>query len=61
MRSELIKENKYCFKYHIKADHFLHNMVRRIVGSTVSVGKGEEANENLTMPASGLTLMNVEY
>ena len=62
--AELIKESKLCYKFRIKADRFLRNMVRRMVGELVHVGKGNAANEDSTrhtVPAAGLTLLKVEY
>lgn len=62
--AELIKESKICYKFRIKADRFLRNMVRRMVGELVHIGKGHLVAENstkFTVPASGLTLMKVEY
>ena len=62
--AELIKESKICYKFRIKADRFLRNMVRRMVGELVHIGKGNIAAENsskFTVPALGLTLMKVEY
>lgn len=62
--AELIKESKICYKFRIKADRFLRNMVRRMVGELVHIGKGNLVAENstkFTVPASGLTLMKVEY
>lgn len=59
--SELVKESNICFKYRIKANRFLRNMVRRIVGELILVGKGEEPRSNQTAPAQGLTLMKVHY
>ncbi len=61
---ELIRESKLCFKFRIKANRFLRNMVRRIVGELVHVGKGNEPSEKtkaFSAPAAGLTLIKVEY
>ena len=64
-RSELVQESSICFKYHIKANRFLRHMVRKIVGEMILVGKGasqEELDQSDWMaPASGLTLMKVDY
>ena len=75
-RSELIKENNLCFKYHIKADRFLRHMVRRIVGELIDIGKraaqGEDSSQiepkfngeaypHKVADASGLTLVKVYY
>lgn len=62
--AELIKESKFCFKFKIKANRFLRNMVRRMVGELVHIGKGNEESEvssKQTAPAAGLTLIKVEY
>ncbi|MDD9897751.1 MAG: tRNA pseudouridine(38-40) synthase TruA [Candidatus Melainabacteria bacterium] len=64
LKSELIQESKLCFKYKIKANRFLRHMVRRIVGELIQVGQGQEASAetcNLSVPASGLCLIDVEY
>lgn len=61
LESELIKESSICFKIKIKANRFLRNMVRRIVGELVEIGKGLGSNSSKTMPAQGLTLVKVEY
>ncbi len=62
--SELIKESEICYKYRIKANRFLRHMVRRMVGELIQVGKGLDPSEDTckhSVPASGLTLMKVEY
>lgn len=62
MKSELVKESSICYKYSIKANRFLRQMVRNIVGELIHVGRGEEPNGKQTpAPAQGLTLMKVEY
>ena len=63
-KAELVKESKICYKFHIKADRFLRNMVRRMVGELVHVGKGlnpDDDSKRYRTPATGLTLMKVEY
>tara|TARA_B110000014_G_scaffold44269_1_gene29304 strand:- start:195 stop:944 length:750 start_codon:yes stop_codon:yes gene_type:complete len=59
----------------IKADRFLRNMVRAIVGTMIGVGEGKLSAEDIkkivvekkrslagySVPANGLTLINVEY
>ena len=59
----------------IKADRFLRNMVRAIVGTLIRVGKNEVSNEELkkiieskdrsnagqSVPACGLYLVSIEY
>ena len=62
--AELIKESKICYKFRVKADRFLRNMVRRMVGELVYIGKGnkfDEYSSRQTAPAAGLTLIKVEY
>lgn len=71
---DVFRENA-CVEIHIRANAFLHHMVRNIVGSLVCIGKGEkpvnwmqallEGKDRTlaaaTAPASGLTLEDVEY
>lgn len=61
--SELIMESPICIKYHIKANRFLRQMVRRIVGEIIEVGKGKTLQESSSYvaPAEGLTLIKVNY
>ena len=61
--------------YHVKANRFLRNMVRAIVGTMIEVGKGNISLERLrdilengtrsdagmSVPACGLFLENIEY
>lgn len=63
------------FAFHIRADRFLHHMVRMLVGSMVEVARGKwtidyfkdlldkpnRQNHAVTAPASGLTLIRVSY
>ncbi len=65
----------YSFVFTIRADRFLRNMVRAIVGTLLDVGKGKiDANEFIeilnsrnrcnagySVPAQGLTLSKVQY
>jgi tRNA pseudouridine38-40 synthase len=69
------KEQDDFLVFTIKADRFLRNMVRAIVGTLLEVGKGNLAVEQFkevieqknrcsagtSMPACGLFLVNVEY
>ena len=68
-----INDNLLIFK--IKADRFLRNMVRAIVGTLLDVGKGKlsiedfrkiiesknRSNAGLSVPAHGLFLTEIEY
>jgi tRNA pseudouridine38-40 synthase len=69
-----IQENNGLWVFDIRADGFLWNMVRKIVGSLEKVGAGEKSMDwfsNLlrpelnhgapTAPAEGLILMDVGY
>lgn len=71
-----ITEDDFAFRFRLKADRFLHNMVRRIVGTLVNISHFElppnTVNQLLedknprqrlvfTVPASGLYLVNVKY
>jgi len=69
------EETDRVLRYRVKANRFLRNMVRRIVGSMVKVGEGKLSTEDLKMllhdpeagiashaaPAKGLQLMHVFY
>ncbi|MFA7543065.1 MAG: tRNA pseudouridine(38-40) synthase TruA [Candidatus Cloacimonadaceae bacterium] len=71
-----ITEDDFAFRFSLKADRFLHNMVRRIVGTLINIShfglKPETVSQLLedknprqrlvfTVPASGLCLINVKY
>ena len=67
--------DKHMLIYHVKANRFLRNMVRAIVGTMIEVGKGKISIERLreilatgtrsdagmSVPAHGLFLENIEY
>jgi tRNA pseudouridine38-40 synthase len=69
------KKEGYIWTFEIKADRFLRNMVRAVVGTLVEIGEGRISLEDLkeivktknrshagrSMPASGLFLMEVKY
>lgn len=73
--SIVLKKEKGIYTLDICGDGFLYNMVRILAGSLIAVGQGRlkesqllQAIENgdrsltgKTMPANGLTLINVEY
>ena len=68
-------ESDAVIEFHLKANAFLHHMVRNLVGTVVEVGRGaatlQWAQEVLasrdrtqaarTFPAQGLCLSHVEY
>lgn len=72
--AEIVQE-EHLIVFHITASHFLWNMVRRLVGTLVEVGRRNlsvddfaamidgqsEANAQWTAPPSGLFLQHVEY
>lgn len=74
MKAEWREENGLLV-FEIKADRFLRNMVRAIVGSLVDVGRGRSTVEDFksiiesknrcqagtSVPAKGLFLTNIEY
>jgi tRNA pseudouridine38-40 synthase len=74
MRADF-KQTEKELKFTIKADRFLRNMVRAIVGTLVGIGKGNIPPEKLkeiiesrhrgnagqSVPACGLYLLSVEY
>ena len=59
----------------IRADRFLRNMVRAIVGTMIEIGDGKKSPEDIktiisgkdrslagySVPANGLSLLNIEY
>jgi tRNA pseudouridine38-40 synthase len=74
LRADWKKENDQ-FVFTIKADRFLRNMVRAIVGTLLEVGKGkltvddfkkiiekkDRSAAGTSAPAKGLFLVNIEY
>lgn len=76
IKQSFFKEYDECYVYHINATRFLHNMVRRIVGSIVNISHldleptiifdwFEQKNPKQTIiypaPPQGLYLVNVLY
>lgn len=74
LNAELVEEEEEVI-FRIQANRFLRNMVRRLVGTLVEVGKGKLSREDFkeklenpeanvttkTAPAKGLVLSNVFY
>ncbi len=70
-----ISYNDELITMHIRANHFLHNMVRIIMGTLCEIGAGQRPVESLTellqngnrtqagptLPPDGLSLTNVSY
>ncbi len=71
-----ISEDEGCFTFIVRADRFLHNMVRRMVGTLINIShfelppdtidklfRDECPRQNLvfTAPAEGLYLIDVKY
>ena len=48
MKSEMVLESGICFKYYIRSNRFLKNMVRRIVGEIIYVGKLAAKGEDVS-------------
>lgn len=48
MKSEMLQESGICFKYYIRSNRFLKNMVRRIVGEIIYVGKLAAKGEDVS-------------
>jgi tRNA pseudouridine38-40 synthase len=75
VREILIERKEEVISIMIYADHFLHHMVRVIVGTLIEVGRGRIAPEHMdrilckkdrtaagpTIPPNGLFLVEVEY
>lgn len=73
--SSIITEENQGLRFEISANRFLHNMIRRLMGLLIEVGKGsiteQEVEEvfttgqrfkrNFVAPAHGLTLTEVKY
>ena len=74
-RSQWSKEDEYTFVFTIKANRFLRNMVRAIVGTLLEVGRGkmsldefrqviEAKNRGVagaSVPGKALFLVQVDY
>jgi tRNA pseudouridine38-40 synthase len=75
LREATVEEEDGVIAVTVRADHFLHNMVRVIVGTLIEVGRGKWPPEHMeailckkdraaagpTVPPSGLFLVEVEY
>ena len=73
--SEWVQLDEHSWRYEVSANRFLHNMVRRIVGTSIMIGRGKLATETLKeslinqtalpyinlAPANGLHLVDVVY
>lgn len=73
--SEIVQLEEHYFRYEVSANRFLHNMVRRIVGTLVLIGREKLTIEELRRsmqvqsplrlislaPANGLHLVAIEY
>lgn len=73
--SQIEQIEPHCYRYEISANRFLHNMVRRIVGTLVLIGREklsiEEFEHSMThqtpmrlinlAPANGLHLVHIHY
>ena len=69
------KEDENLLIFNIKANRFLRNMVRAIVGTLIEIGEGkisfsdietilmskDRANAGYSVPANGLSLIDIEY
>lgn len=69
------EQDAHCLKFTIRADRFLRNMVRAIVGTLLDVGKGKITTDEFqhiidsqnrsaagySVPAKGLTLKGIGY
>jgi tRNA pseudouridine38-40 synthase len=69
------EEQGHLLVFNIKADRFLRNMVRAIVGTLLDVGRGkisleefkaiieakDRSEAGLSVPAHGLYLVKIEY
>jgi tRNA pseudouridine38-40 synthase len=70
-----LEEQDHILKFTIRADRFLRNMVRAVVGTLLDVGRGKISSEQFkqiidsrnrsdagySVPAKGLTLKDVQY
>ncbi|NBV98209.1 MAG: tRNA pseudouridine synthase A [Proteobacteria bacterium] len=58
MKSEMLQESGICFKYYIRSNRFLKNMVRRIVGELIQVGKFAAKGEDVSRLEPNFSVKN---
>lgn len=58
MKSEMVQESGICFKYYIRSNRFLKNMVRRIVGELIQVGKLAARGEDVSKLEPNFSVKN---
>jgi tRNA pseudouridine38-40 synthase len=58
MKSEMVQESGICFKYYIRSNRFLKNMVRRIVGEIIYVGKLAAKGEDVSRLEPNFSVKN---
>lgn len=61
IKSIKIKKKGPLIDIYITANGFLYNMVRRIVGALLEIGRGKFPLSHPNVPAKGLTLIKVSY
>ncbi|MBU6197557.1 MAG: tRNA pseudouridine(38-40) synthase TruA [Cyanobacteria bacterium REEB446] len=57
-KSEMLQESGICFKYYIRSNRFLKNMVRRIVGELIQVGKLAAKGEDVSQLEPNFSVKN---
>ncbi len=61
LKSEMLQESGICFKYYIRSNRFLKNMVRRIVGEIIYVGKLAAKGEDVSSFEPNFSLKNLDH